>query len=138
MRHLAAKAVKTLAQIEFDQISDGELWPSKPYKGKGVRPQKAMAFDALEIMIIGVIVVVIFLWGPQKIPEVARALGRAKREFDSASKEIGDTVSTMANPPRPKTADEILIDTARQLGMATEGMTREQISREIFAKNKQQ
>ncbi len=97
-----------------------------------------MAFDALEIMIIGVIVVVIFLWGPQKIPEIARALGRAKREFDSASKEMGDTVSTMANPPRPKTADEILIDTARQLSIATEGKTREQISQEIIAKNKQQ
>ncbi|MBI3840691.1 MAG: twin-arginine translocase TatA/TatE family subunit [Thaumarchaeota archaeon] len=95
-----------------------------------------MAFDALELMIIGVIVVVIFLWGPQKIPEIARALGRAKREFDTASKEMSDTVSSVANPPRPKTGDELLVETARQLGISTEGKTRDQISQEIVAKTK--
>lgn len=95
-----------------------------------------MAFDALELMVIGVIVVVIFLWGPQKIPEVAKALGRAKREFDTASKEVTDSVTSMANPPRPKTGDELLVDTARKLGIATEGKTREQISEEIVSKNK--
>ena len=97
-----------------------------------------MAFDALELMIIGVIVVVIFLWGPQKIPEIARALGRAKREFETASKEMGDTVSTIANPPRPKTGDELLMDTAHQLGISTDGKTRDQISKEIVDKNKKQ
>jgi sec-independent protein translocase protein TatA len=97
-----------------------------------------MAFDALELMIIGVIVVVIFLWGPQKIPEFARAIGRAKREFDTASKEMSDTVSSMTNPPRPKTGDELLLDTAEQLGISTAGKTREQISQEIVAKNRKQ
>ena len=33
-----------------------------------------MALDPLEWIIIGVIVVVIFLWGPTKIPALARAL----------------------------------------------------------------
>ncbi len=97
-----------------------------------------MAFDALELVIIGVVAVVIFLWGPQKIPEIARALGRAKKEFDTASKEIGDTVTSVTNPPRPKTGDELLIDTARQLGVSTEGKTREQISQEIVTKNQKQ
>jgi len=39
-----------------------------------------MALDPLELIIIGVILVVIFLWGPQKIPEIARAIGRARRD----------------------------------------------------------
>ena len=92
-----------------------------------------MALDATELLIIGVIAVVIFLWGPQKIPELARALGRAKREFDTASKEVTGAVS--AGPTAPsRTADEILIQTARQLGISTEGKTREQISEEIIAK----
>ncbi len=95
-----------------------------------------MALDATELIIIGVIAVVIFLWGPQKIPELARAFGRAKREFDTASKEVSDTV----NPPqqaRPKSGDELLMDTAKQLGISTEGKTREQISQEIVAKKSQ-
>jgi sec-independent protein translocase protein TatA len=96
-----------------------------------------MALDPLELMVIGVIVVVIFMWGPGKIPELARALGRAKKEFDMASKELTDTVNTSVNAPRPKTGDELLLDTARQLGIYTEGKTREQISQEIVARSKQ-
>lgn len=101
-----------------------------------------MAFDALEIIIIGVILVVIFLWGPGKIPELARALGRAKKEFDDASKEVSGTFSTMSQPSQPvqlapsKTGDQILVETAQQLGISTEGKTREQISQDIVAKTK--
>jgi sec-independent protein translocase protein TatA len=43
-----------------------------------------MLGDPLQFVIIGVIVVVVFLWGPKKIPELARSLGLAKREFDKA------------------------------------------------------
>jgi sec-independent protein translocase protein TatA len=99
-----------------------------------------MAFgDPIQWVIIGVIVIAIFLWGPQKIPELARGLGRAKREFDQASKEVGDSFSSTAtSPPVPKSADQILLETARQLGISTEGKTREQISQEIVAKAKTQ
>ncbi len=101
-----------------------------------------MAFDALEIIIIGVILVVIFLWGPAKIPELARALGRAKKEFDTASKEASDTFSLATQPTTqqapPKTGDQILLETAQQLGISTAGKTREQISQEIVAKTKPQ
>ena len=45
-----------------------------------------MAFgDPVQWIIIGVIVVVIFLWGPQKIPDLAKAVGRARREFAGIS-----------------------------------------------------
>ncbi len=93
--------------------------------------------DPLQLVIIGVIVVVIFLWGPQKIPELARALGRARKEFEEGSKELTGT-STPAPPPVPKTGDQLLLETARQLGINTEGKTREQLSQEIVAKAKPQ
>ncbi len=35
---------------------------------------------------IGVIVLVILIWGPQKIPELAKSLGQAKHELEKASK----------------------------------------------------
>jgi len=94
--------------------------------------------DPLQIIIIGVIVVVIFLWGPQKIPELARGLGRAKGEFDKASREFQSSAAAAAEPMAPKSADQILVETARQLGIATQGKTREQISAEIVAKGKAQ
>ncbi len=95
--------------------------------------------DPLQWIVIGIIVIVIFLWGPQKIPELARGLGRAKREFEQASKEVeGSLNMTSASPPVPKSADQVLLDTARQLGIKTEGKTREQISQEIVARAKTQ
>ncbi len=117
-----------------------------------------MAFgDPLQWLIIGVIVVVIFLWGPQKIPELARGLGRAKGEFDKASKEfnaaskqVTEGVMTMGTPAAAaagtqaapvfaeKSGDQILVETARALGITTEGKSREQISQEIIAKTKSQ
>ncbi len=104
--------------------------------------------DPLQWIIIGIIVVVIFLWGPQKIPELARGLGRAKGEFDKAQKEF-DTASKQAAGSQPaapqgtqafvdKSGDQILMETARALGIETAGKTREQISQEIIARSKPQ
>ncbi|MDG6910113.1 MAG: twin-arginine translocase TatA/TatE family subunit [Nitrososphaerota archaeon] len=92
--------------------------------------------DPLQWIVIGVIVVVIFLWGPQKIPELARGLGRAKREFDNASHEFQSAATGANEPVAPKSADQILVETARQLGITTEGKTREQLSLEILARAK--
>jgi sec-independent protein translocase protein TatA len=98
-----------------------------------------MAFgDPLQWLVIGIIVVVIFLWGPQKIPELAKALGRAKGEFDKASKDFQTTATATANAPTPRTADQVLLDTARQLGIVTEGKSRDQLSQEILAKTQAQ
>jgi sec-independent protein translocase protein TatA len=99
-----------------------------------------MAFsDPLQWIVIGIIVVVIFLWGPQKIPELARGLGRAKREFEQASREVeGSFDMAPSSQSVPKTGDQVLLETARALGIRTEGKTREQISQEIVAKAKAQ
>lgn len=95
--------------------------------------------DPLQWGVIAVILIVIFLWGPQKIPELARGLGRAKGEFDKASREFQASAAAAANsPPVPKSADQLLLETAMQLGISTEGKTREQISQEIVAKAKGQ
>ncbi len=95
--------------------------------------------DPLQWIVIGVIVVIIFLWGPQKIPDIARALGRAKKEFEQASKEVGDTMSTTPMKTTPDmTADQALVEAARKLGITTEGKTRAQISQEIVERARPQ
>jgi len=35
---------------------------------------------------IGAVVLVLLMWGPQKIPELAKSLGQAKHELESTSK----------------------------------------------------
>ena len=103
--------------------------------------------DGLEWLIIGAIAIVVILWGPAKIPEFARALGRAKGEFSKAQDEFSKAASetpqsrtvtnfTVPPPPPLKSRDEVLIDAARSLGISTEGKTREQISEEISLKAK--
>jgi sec-independent protein translocase protein TatA len=95
-----------------------------------------MALEGWEWIIIGVVAVVIIMWGPSKIPEFAKALGRAKGEFEKASKEFQTAATTTTNTPTVRSNDEILLETARNLGIATDGKTREQISAEIAEKAK--
>jgi sec-independent protein translocase protein TatA len=90
-----------------------------------------MALSGWEWIIIGVIAVVVIMWGPSKIPELAKALGKAKGEFDKASKEFQTAATTAANSPTVHSNDEVLLETARNLGLSTEGKTREQISADI-------
>jgi sec-independent protein translocase protein TatA len=102
--------------------------------------------EGWEWIIIGVVAIVIIMWGPAKIPEFARALGRAKGEFSKASKEFDIAASTTANAPLTsassassaslRSKDEMLLDTAHSLGISTDGKTREQLSEEISTKAK--
>ena len=104
--------------------------------------------EGWEWIIIGVVAIVIIMWGPAKIPEFAKALGRAKGEFSKAQKEFTDAATTTAattnnasfvearSAPVIKSKDEMLLETAQRLGIATDGKIREQISEEISAKVK--
>ena len=89
-----------------------------------------MAVTGYEWVIIGVIVVVIFIWGPGKLPEVARSLGKARKEFEEASKGL-TTTSTVSTPRIESSVSDPLVETAHKLGINTEGKTRQEISDEI-------
>jgi sec-independent protein translocase protein TatA len=78
-----------------------------------------------------VIIVVLFIWGPQKLPEFARSIGQARKEIETAYK---DAQNPNAAPHVAET--DPLVETARKLGIPTEGKTRAQISDEIVAKAK--
>ncbi len=104
-----------------------------------------MALDPLELIIIGVIVVVVLLWGPKKIPELARSLGLARKEFEQAKKVMQNPATALTDSftqgiqgqaPSPPSSDELLLQTARRLGINTQGKTKEQISEEIVARGK--
>jgi len=83
------------------------------------------------IIIIGL--VVLLLWGPSKIPELARGLGSAKAEFDKASREGLYEIETPKAKASRYSDEDIIILIARSLGLTTEGKSREEIVQEIIA-----
>jgi len=50
-------------------------------------------------LILIVLVVVLIIWGPGKLPDVGAGLGRAIREFRKASTETRDTIVNATSAP---------------------------------------
>ena len=48
-----------------------------------------------------ILVVVLIIWGPGKLPDVGAGLGRAIREFRSAQNEVKDSVSVAPSTTPP-------------------------------------
>ncbi|MCX8205216.1 MAG: twin-arginine translocase TatA/TatE family subunit [Candidatus Nezhaarchaeota archaeon] len=77
---------------------------------------------AAELLVLFFIALLLF--GPKKIPEMARVLGEAIREFRRAS--------TPAPPLVKKTRDEeLLLKVARELGIEVEGKDVDEVARAI-------
>jgi len=47
-----------------------------------------MALDLLEWGTIAVMVMAVFLWGPEKVPEIAKTLGNARRDLESYTRQF--------------------------------------------------
>ncbi len=87
-----------------------------------------MAIEGVEWIFVAVIVIVLILWDPSKIPKIARALGEARREFERASMELRTEIIKAGL----EASDEKLIEVAKSLGIETEGKTKDEISEEIL------
>ncbi len=65
-----------------------------------VRPeakyQTVLAILGVEWIVIIAVLVAFLLWGPKKLPELARSVGLAKNEFQRASKEESSTADESA------------------------------------------
>lgn len=86
------------------------------------------AIGAPEVALI--IVVIILFFGAAKIPDLARALGRAKGEFEKGSREhVGP------KEPTPEDAErERVMKAARELGIPTDGRSLSDIKADVRAK----
>ena len=96
-----------------------------------------MAIVGYEAIVVVAILLVVFLWGPQKLPELARSIGLAKKEFEKVAKETSSITSSITTPTPASThepVDDPLIVAARSLGISTEGKTKQEIAQAIAAK----
>ncbi|ABP50257.1 MULTISPECIES: twin-arginine translocase TatA/TatE family subunit [Pyrobaculum] len=84
-----------------------------------------------EWIVILIAIVIILIWGPSKLPSLARGMGEAIREFRKAASGIEE------EPKRVEKKEEIdqkIVEMAKSLGISTEGKTKEQILDEINKK----
>ena len=95
-----------------------------------------MALVGSELLIAVGVLLVVFLWGPQKLPELARSVGLAKKEFEKAAKEVSSTatIQTSSTSPTSAAENDAIIVAANSLGITTQGKTKEQIANEIREK----
>jgi sec-independent protein translocase protein TatA len=89
-----------------------------------------------------ILVVVLILFGPKKLPELAKSIGDAIRQYRSATEApLAEIQKITAAPVRTestsaKSNEQLLVETAKKLGISTEGKTPEQISNEIVETTK--
>jgi sec-independent protein translocase protein TatA len=90
-----------------------------------------------EIALILAIVLIIF--GPKKLPQLAKSIGDAIKQYKDASEGRPSTQSAQPQPAQQVSEpvqystkeSDLLLETAKKLGIRTEGKTMEQISKEI-------
>ena len=105
-----------------------------------------------EWLIILIALIILIIWGPSKIPELARGIGKAIREFRRGMSEIEETaqqakqqvqqaVAAAAQPQasqaQPQVRPEVL-ELARRYGIDVSGKTEEEILREVLERSKAQ
>ncbi len=88
-----------------------------------ILPLFVMGYEWIWLIVIGGIVI----FGAKKIPEIARALGRSKGEFEKGQVEGAKEVKNLlSSDERVK-----LTKAAESLGIETEGLTTEQLKEAI-------
>lgn len=87
--------------------------------------------SAAEWIVIIILLIALLIFGPSKIPELARAIGRARREYEKALRE------DVKESEEKSSSEDKIFDLARKLGIKTEGKTRDEILSEIEEKLKE-
>ena len=81
---------------------------------------------------IVILVLALLLFGPDKLPEIARSLGRSAKEFKSAQMEAGSKINNLKE--HQDGTDEKIYKLAIEIGIYTKNKTTEQLIEEIRAK----
>ena len=89
-----------------------------------------MGFDD-PVVIILILAVVVLIFGASRIPQLARSLGQARREFEKGSKGEPAVASQTVPVATSVSPDDPLVVAAQREGIDTQGKTKEQIASEL-------
>lgn len=89
--------------------------------------------------IVAILVIALLLLGPSKLPQLARSIGEALREFrkaaSGATEEDKKAVSAIASKQSISDSDrQILLDIAKRMGIDVSGLSDSEILRKIQEK----
>lgn len=82
--------------------------------------------------IILILIVALLLFGPNKLPELARSLGKATGEFKKAQMQTETELNHMVKPLEDK--DEKIHNLAVEMGLNVQNKSNEQLIEEIRSK----
>jgi len=80
--------------------------------------------------LIVILFIVLLLFGGKKLPELARSMGSAVREYSTATKEPAKYVESVTKTKEEEEREAIL-EAARKLGIETEGRSIKEIAAEL-------
>ncbi len=83
--------------------------------------------------IVLILAILLLVFGPTKLPKIARELGKAWQEFNKASSSTFETLSSV-DETVTENAQKPLLDVAKKLDLDVEGKTEKQLGEEILAK----
>ena len=84
--------------------------------------------------IIFIAIVALLLFGPDKLPEYIRELGRLYGEFKRAQRDLESEFNKAVTAPiTPKPPSPTVIEIAKKMGIPVEGKTEERLLIEIDA-----
>jgi sec-independent protein translocase protein TatA len=80
--------------------------------------------------LIVILFIILLLFGGRKLPELARSMGSAVREYTQASKE---PIKVIEEKTKSKEEDdrEAILEAARKLGIQTEGRSINEIAQDL-------
>ena len=80
--------------------------------------------------LVVILFIILLLFGGRKLPELARSMGSAVREYTDASKEPLKYVDSKTKTKEEEERDAIL-EAARKLGIETEGRSIKEIAEDL-------
>ncbi|MEZ0318692.1 MAG: twin-arginine translocase TatA/TatE family subunit [Pyrobaculum sp.] len=89
-----------------------------------------------EWIVVLIAIVIILIWGPSKLPSLARGLGEAIHEFRKAASGIEEETRRQKEDTSQKKEDidQKIIEMAKSLGISAEGKSKDQLLDEINKK----
>jgi sec-independent protein translocase protein TatA len=83
--------------------------------------------------LILILVILLLVFGPSKLPKMARDLGKAWNEFNKASSHIKGALNSTMNFEN-KSENQVILNFANKLGLDITGKTEKQITDMVLSK----